>query len=68
MRPRLTRRVHAHVAAEQLDLHRHDRLANPDQGEDAGEDEVPLLAARAPREEQAQQQAEDERPPQVPVS
>lgn len=64
----LSRPDHAHVAAQQLDLHRHDCLAYPDHGEDTREDEVLLLAARTPREEQAQQQAEDERAPQIPVS
>jgi hypothetical protein len=60
-------RGYAHVAAQQLDLHRHNGLANPHQGEDPREDEVLLLASCAPRKEQTQQQAEDERTPEVPV-
>lgn len=60
-------KIYPHVPSQQLDLERHNGLAYPDHGKDAGEDEVLLGAARSPREEQTQQQAEDEGPPQVPV-
>jgi len=60
--------VDVHVASQQLDLQRHNCLAYPDHGKDAGKDQVLLVALCSPREEQAQQQAEDERAPEVPVA
>lgn len=43
----------SHVASQQLDLEGDHRLANPDQGEDAGEDQVALSAARTQGEKDA---------------
>lgn len=57
-----------HVSAQQLDLQRHDGLADPDHGEDAGEDDILLVALGAVAEEHAEHEAEDEGAPHVPVA
>jgi len=62
------RLVHVHVASQKLDLQRHNSFADPDHGKDAREDQIALVCLCSPREEQAEQQAEDERAPQVPVA
>lgn len=57
-----------HVSTQKLDLQRHDSFADPDHSEYARKDEVLLVGLGSTRKEQAEQQAEDERPPEVPVA
>ena len=52
-----------HSTAQQLYLEGHDSFANPHNREDATEHNVSLLGASIEAEQEAQQQAEDQRTP-----
>jgi len=59
--------ANVHVAAQELDLKRDDGLSQPNHGKNTAEHGVFLVGAGSEAEEQAEKQAENERPPQVPV-
>jgi hypothetical protein len=54
---------YSHITAQQLDLQGHDRFANPDKCEDAGEDQILLISACSERKKQTQEKTEDKRSP-----
>lgn len=60
---RSLRGMNVHGCAQQLQLQRHDRLANPDDREHARKDQAGLVFLRLHGQEHAQEQAKDQRTP-----